>query len=62
MEEVDKLREYVKENLDKETHIEMRLFDNKNNRVVYKILTLKELMMLEVTGLDWRDLKKEKRK
>lgn len=62
MEEVEKLREYVKENLDKETHIEMRLFDNKNNRVVYKILTLKELMMLEATGLDWRDLKKEKRK
>lgn len=62
MEEVEKLRECVKENLYKETHIEMRLFDNKNNRVVYKRLNLKELMMLEATGLNWRDLKKEKRK
>ncbi|MZK53335.1 hypothetical protein [Clostridium beijerinckii] len=62
MEEVEKLRECVKENLNKETQVQIRLFDNKNNRVAYKSLTLKELMMLEATGLNWRDLKKEKRK
>ncbi|MRY42735.1 hypothetical protein [Parabacteroides distasonis] len=62
MEEVEKLSECVKENLNKETQVQIRLFDNKNNRVAYKSLTLKELMMLEATGLNWRDLKKEKRK
>jgi hypothetical protein len=63
MEDIEELKKYIKENPNKETQIQMRLIDNKNNKVAYKYLTIKELILLEAgTNLEWHDLTKEKRK
>jgi hypothetical protein len=55
---MDELIKYLKENKDKETRIEIKLFDTKNNRVARKNLTVKELIFLEVNRIDWHDLRK----
>ena len=56
---MDELIKYLQENKDKETRIEIRLFDSKNNRVARKNLTIKELVFLEANGtIEWHYLRK----
>lgn len=43
-----------------ETQVQLRLFDNKNNKVAYQTLTVRELILLKLfIDIEWHDLKKE---
>jgi hypothetical protein len=57
---VEDIKKEIEKAKDKKTPIQMRLYDFKHNRVVYKTLTVKELVAIEAyIKLEWHDLKKE---
>lgn len=51
---------YLEDIKDNKTQIEIRVFDYKNMRLVYKTLTVREVILLSAgIELDWQELKKE---
>jgi hypothetical protein len=48
---------FLQDNKDKETSIEIRLIDAKHNKIARKMLTVKELVILEAGGnIEWHNL------
>lgn len=51
---------YLQENKDKETQVQLRLFDNKNGKVAYKTLTYSELIIIMASvNIEWNNPKEE---